>query len=387
MGQSPPNAGLAQADKWTDPGYFSGRSRIANGLRLLVQLVFPPRGHRTLPTRAGILLITLTIGVGTAAFNTGQNVLYLALALMMSALLVSGLLSWFNFKGCRWRMQVGRHFRAGVVTPVYLVIQNSKRWMPCYALEFHLAAIGAGTAARLRMTERLDAGETRQLQWDYVPQRRGAETLTLQRMASAHPFGFLDKSIRESYRVPIVVWPARVGYRFAFAAPGERMLQGRHMRAGEGVELRQLRPYRPGDALRNVHWKATARMGQLQVRDTEQEWQQMLILRMDPSVHLWTPAAFETGCSFIASMAEDLFARGQLDGLHVVGYEPIYVREAHAVEHILNFLARLPLGRPKGAQGDTARHGLPDLIVDIVPGSDGRVLATWKGGQVGEAQP
>jgi len=85
---------------------------------VLVQLISPPRGHRTVPTKTGSMLILVTIGVGTAAFNSGQNILYLALSMLLSTLLVSGLLSWMNFKGCRWRLEAGRHFRVGEASPV-----------------------------------------------------------------------------------------------------------------------------------------------------------------------------------------------------------------------------------------------------------------------------
>ncbi len=74
---------MAEKVDWADPGYFSGNSRIGNSVRVLVQLIRPPKGHRTLPTKTGLFLILITIGVGTAGFNTGQNILYLATMLSL----------------------------------------------------------------------------------------------------------------------------------------------------------------------------------------------------------------------------------------------------------------------------------------------------------------
>lgn len=318
------------ASDWADPGYFAGESKTVNALRVLIQLVRPPAGHRTLPTKTGVALILLTIGIGSAAFNTGHNILYLALSVLLSTLLVSGVLSWLNFKGCRWRMELRDRLRVGERTPVHLLLHNGKRRLPTYCLTFRVGAQREGRYASIRLPSRLEAGEEIRLLWDFVPQQRGVEYVALAGLVSRYPFGFLKKKIRDSYRREVLVWPRRIACRFHGSRAGRARPHGARRRPGEGVELVRLREYRPGDPPRKVHWKASARVGKLQVRETAQEENQSFRLFVEPDQSLWKDeAAFERMCSAAASLAEDLFQHGQLQGVQVAGeaYRPVRSQE------------------------------------------------------------
>ena len=59
-------------------------------------ILYPRRRQRFLPTLSGTLLITVTIGIGVAAYNTSNNILFITLSLLLSCLILSGLLSWMN---------------------------------------------------------------------------------------------------------------------------------------------------------------------------------------------------------------------------------------------------------------------------------------------------
>ena len=366
---------------WADPGYFAGESRVGNTVRVLVQLIRPPKGHRTMPTRTGAMLIAVTIGVGTAAFNTGQNILYLALSMLLSTLLVSGILSWMNFKGCRWRLEAGRHFRVGETSPVYLDLENTKRRLPSYSLTFLVTAGQSGLKESLSLRQRLDPGKSARLQWDFRPARRGRETLNLQGLVSRYPFGFLKKSISDSFSREITVWPARVAYQFGGDKSGRRWLYGHHRRKGEGVDLIHVRGYRGGDSLRKIHWKASARMGSLQVKETEQEHHQAFRLYLEPSPHIWKDAAaFERMCSFAAALAEDLYQRDQLRSGQVAGREPVSIG---AIEDLYSFLDEMCGLERKAIAGE---HRPPDgSAIRFSPGPAGTVLAKLGEVTVGQA--
>ena len=72
--------------------------------------------------------------------------------------------------------------------------------------------------------------------------------------------------------------------KFAALASGHRLPQlGIHhqRRRGEGSEFHQLRDYRPGDSLRQVDWKATARCRRLISRDYQDEQDQQVVCLLD----------------------------------------------------------------------------------------------------------
>jgi uncharacterized protein (DUF58 family) len=356
---------------------------VGNTVRVLVQLVHPPRGHRTLPTRTGSMLILITIGVGTAAFNTGQNILYLALSMLLSTLLVSGLLSWWNFKGCRWRVDCGRHFRCGETSPVYLEVENTKRRLPSYALAFDLSAKRSGLRQLLALDGRLDPGAKTRLLWEFTPQKRGRETIALEGLVSRYPFGFLKKIIRDSFTRDITVWPGRIDYVFSADKAGRRWQYGQNRRRGEGVELVHLRGYRSGDPLKRIHWKASARMGSLQVRETEQEHHQAFSIRVDPSARIWREEArFETMCAFAGSLAEDLYQHDQLSSVTVLGTGSWPIGGIEDLYKLLDTLALLEWNQDAVAPG----AGRVDAsTVTFLPGPGKEVLARVEEQHVGQA--
>ena len=66
----------------------------------------PPRQLR--PTRAGWVFLSVILGVGFAALNTGNNLLYLVLSLMLAFLTLSGVLSESALRGVRLRRELPR---------------------------------------------------------------------------------------------------------------------------------------------------------------------------------------------------------------------------------------------------------------------------------------
>jgi len=365
---------------------------------LLWSLVFPARTQRIAPTLPGSLLIGLSLGIGMAAYNTANNILFIAFSLLLSCLILSGVLSWLNFSGLRWRLAAGPALRAGRDAAVTLELRNGKRFLPTYALWFDLrartpgavddrelpkksvreilaAADRAEAQATLFLRERLDAGSETGMEWIFRPARRGVLRLELTGVGSLFPFGFLRKTLGSGLRQEVFVWPAAADYRRWGAPAAHRPLaSGRVARAGGGADLLALRNYEPGDSHRLIHWKASARAGRLMVRQFAAEGAENFTLWLRTPAEIWTrPEQFELLVSFAATLAEDLFRAGKLAGT-AVNDDPLQPsRGPRDLEAFLNQLAvvertaaaggsgGLPPGRrnvitfaPDGARGVTA---------------------------------
>jgi len=93
--------------------------------------------------------------------------------------------------------------------------------------------------------------------------------------------------------------------------------------SGDGMELRELREHRPGDPLKRVAWKASARRGQLMVRDYEREERDVIWLLLDASVELWSgppgKAPLDLAIDEVAAVAMRHLGRGDRVGLGVLG--------------------------------------------------------------------
>ena len=67
----------------------------------------PFRPRRTIwPTRDGWWCLLVVIGIGVAAINTGNNLLYLLVSLLLSLIVVSGVLSEQSMRGLRLEADV-----------------------------------------------------------------------------------------------------------------------------------------------------------------------------------------------------------------------------------------------------------------------------------------
>ncbi len=112
-------------------------------------------------------------------------------------------------------------------------------------------------------------------------------------------------------------------------------------RAGSGTELFGVREYRPGDSLRRIHWRSSARHGELVVREYEPPGVQTLGIFCDPR-----PATREVAdqvARIAASEAWDCLREGGRVVLWSPGLEPTRPSEARSLWALLEWLARYPV--------------------------------------------
>ncbi|MEO7412373.1 MAG: DUF58 domain-containing protein, partial [Opitutaceae bacterium] len=356
--------------EWHGPGGSpKARSRF-KWSTFLWSLVFPQRRQQIFPTVSGAMLIALSMGIGTAAYNSSNNILFIALSLLLACLILSGVLSWLNLLGVAWRLRLSPPLRVGQPAVVGLELRNAKRFLPTYGLWFGLSArsveVGeppkaestftargidvraalakseeADARGRLALRERLDPCGEMRLEWMLKPVRRGELEIKLENIGALFPFGFLKKQISGDLRTSVIVWPAPVEYRHFAVSLTRRADSGvRAPRAGTGGDLVALRRYAPGDSHRLIHWKATARTRQLLVQQFSAEQSEGFSLWLDPDPSVWTRAEqFELLISFAATMAEDLFRAGRLDAV-ALDREPLRsVRRVRDLELFLDQLA------------------------------------------------
>lgn len=359
---------------WSGPGGPARRPPFTWSA-LLWAMVYPQRGHRILPTVPGVVLIALSFGIGTAAYNSSSNILFITLSLLLACLILSGVLSWLNLRGVRWRLQVSPPLRVGHDAVVALELRNGKRFLPTYGLWFEFSArpIETGATARAESTitakgaevraalaradaaerrgrvalaGRLDAGGEGRVEWVVRPEKRGRLRVELVSVGSLFPFGFLRKDIGTGVTVDTIVWPAPVEYRRQAVAAARRVTGGERVaRAGSGGDLLALRRYSAGDSHRMIHWKASARLRTLLVRQLAAESSEGFSIWLRTDAGLWPEAEqFELLVSFAATLAEDLYRRGQLRDVAIGAAPPRPVRRVHDLELLLN---RLALVRPE----------------------------------------
>jgi uncharacterized protein (DUF58 family) len=124
-------------------------------------------------------------------------------------------------------------------------------------------------------------------------------------------------------------------------------------RAGAGTELFGVREYRPGDSLRRIHWRSSARHGELVVREFEPPGVQTLGIFCDSN-----PATAEVAdqvARIAASEAWDCIRNGGRVMLWGQGLAPSAPGEARSFWAALEWLARYPLSALSGEDVDPPR--------------------------------
>ncbi|RME67223.1 MAG: DUF58 domain-containing protein [Verrucomicrobia bacterium] len=330
----------SESIEWFGPGAHRRRWRDVRIGRFLLSLFIPPKGQKVVPTKAGLMLSAISMFIGIAGYNSSSNILFITLSLLLSAIVVSGLLSWLNFRSTAWRMILQPPFRAGERAVVDLEVFSGKRFLPTYSLGFGFR-VSSGDTGRLSLGRRLDPGETRRLQWSFTPRHRGRELIEMTGVSSQFPFGFLYKQFGGRIAREVHVWPARIAYASSLVAQAVPNSMGDVLnRAGSGNDFINLREYRIGDSYRQVHWKASARQRRLMVRQLLAENHSGFFLQVDTSASVWSdPEQFEKMCSLAATLAEDLFRQGQLIGAIVNDCAPFFVRRVADLELLLDQLA------------------------------------------------
>jgi uncharacterized protein (DUF58 family) len=161
--------------------------------------------------------------------------------------------------------------------------------------EAALPALLPGTAAEaaIRMT----------------PLRRGTLRFAATHVVRPDPLGLLNAIQTWPASGELVVLPPRYPVP-PLALPGARRLQrgGVNLAAavGESEEFVQLRDYRPGDALRHIHWRSFARLGKPVVKEYQDEYFTRYALALDTFGTRVPEASFEAAVSVAASLVATL---------------------------------------------------------------------------------
>ncbi|RMH12744.1 MAG: DUF58 domain-containing protein, partial [Gemmatimonadetes bacterium] len=221
-------------------------------------------------TLGGLLFSVGGLAVGMAAATTGNNLLYLLLGAMLGLIVVSSWLSEHDLGGLTIRRQVPTAVTVGRPAPLVYHVTNRKPRLPTLALE--LIEPQGGCAA---FVARVDPGRTLQARAHVTFARRGVHRFSALTLSTAYPFGLFVKQRDLAMPGEIVVRPrcdrpVRMPSTAA-GLPRRRVGESAALAAGPRGDYRGLREYRAGDDRRDIHWKATARVGETVVREYDQD--------------------------------------------------------------------------------------------------------------------
>jgi uncharacterized protein (DUF58 family) len=204
---------------------------------------------------------------------------------------------------------------AGQPATVAVRLENVARLRTGVLLAEDTAPYALGTRPRFVLDE-IEPGGHREFSYQLRSETRGRFVIGPLRVRVADAFGLVEINRSFSTTSSLVVTPKIVALPRA-AAPTSWLGEGDGgMRtiSATGEDDAAPRAYQDGDGLRRVHWKSTARYGELMVRREEHQWRNSASVFLDTrrSAHSGTgpSATFEFAVSAAASIGAHLTEEG-----------------------------------------------------------------------------
>ena len=272
-------------------------------------------------TREGVGYVIAVLVIGIAALNTGNNLLFIVVAAMLAAVLVSGVASSIVLLGLSLKVVLPEYVFAGKPCIGTITVSNDGR-LP----SFSVSVVPERRKQRRQWRwQRTQLGfppfRPREHQWFCLPdlqlrptngtkgspsilsravyfpylRRRHSESASVELrfprrgryvqnglgLATRFPFSFLTKTRVVPFERELIVLPSvEPTQEFLTTLP---TLRGEFevFIAGRGYDLYRLREFSAGDAARHIDWKATARAQTVMVREFTREDERKLRIVFD----------------------------------------------------------------------------------------------------------
>jgi uncharacterized protein (DUF58 family) len=352
-------------------------------------------------SRVGVIYVVSVVFIGIAALNTGNNLLYIIVAAMLAAIVVSGLGSALVLRGLELDVRLPEHVFARRPIAGKIILRNRRRWLPSFSVRV-VPIEKAKPGKRWRWTPAtfvFPPGRSPEQQWIRLPDRRllrVAEQMGTPKifqgsayfpylparsefaaqlelgfehrgryqqesfgLATRFPFAFLTKTRRVPLNREIIVYPA--------VDPSDEFFELLPLITGEfetfvrgrGHDLYRIREYMPEDSARHVDWKATAKSGSLKVREFSREDERRLRIVFDnPGPGAVSNVAYENAVALAASLGWHFAA----DNTQIS-----FIAQGYSGADIYQFLAHLATVEPQT---------LPSMIECMQISSDFNVILT-----------
>ncbi|MDD2580758.1 MAG: DUF58 domain-containing protein [Desulfuromonadaceae bacterium] len=208
-----------------------------------------------------MLYILITLLIGFAAVNTGNNLLFLVVAGLLAFMSVTGLAGMYNIKKLIPVLHPPKEIYSGLPATFRLSVRNTKRFLPSFLI-------------------RLDCLTGQNVVFPVVLQntichapvlltfnQRGQVPLGTITISSPYPVGFFIRYWRFEIDSSVTVFPRPIASDSIGSGDGGVASEiGLRRERGLSGELERIYPYSGTEPLRMIHWKHSARSYDLLVK-------------------------------------------------------------------------------------------------------------------------
>jgi uncharacterized protein (DUF58 family) len=309
---------------------------------------------RTKLCREGVYYLLMVSAVFGWALIREANLLLLVAGVLCAPLLLNWWFCKSSLRGIEARRRVVRSVTAGLPLHVELELRNRRRRRGSWGLTVQDQLVRESGEGHLPAMQprifvlSLPPGQQRRERYRLVLPRRGRYRFGPLVLASRFPFGLFcclrvlpAADVLTVYPRPGTLSPAW-RRRYDPRRQGER---GTHRPGRAAGDFYAVREWQVGDSARWIHWRRSARQGELIVRQFEQPGDCRLVLLLD----LWQPARqpqdrenFELAISFAATVVADLCRQPGLQlRVGLTGQTPEWISGPASLSLMARVLERL----------------------------------------------
>ncbi|QDV51075.1 DUF58 domain-containing protein [Gimesia fumaroli] len=325
------------------------------------------RNRVSLP-RDGVvyLLIMMVLFVGSVLSR--ENMLMLVFAMMTGPFVLNGWITYSMLKKIKLKRIIPQRVMVGETFTAEIILENNKRLIAAYLMEVNDSFTNRNDKLEASVVFRR-VGPRQKLSAHYYAKlsQRGIYQFGPLQVSTRYPLGLVKRGAVFSEFSEIIVHPqiGRLSTNWAddFFSIAELAQQNQSRRGVFDDEFNHIREYRSGDSQRSIHWRSSARQGELMVQEYHQNRNYDLIIGLD----LWLPSYFnaeqaervEWAISFVGTLCREhlrysrdtkltLVSQGKTLELLEVGIGSM------GLEYLLDFLATLEPGKSQ-TEGEFAK--------------------------------
>ena len=278
--------------------------------------------------KSGYIFMAVSILLGVGAVNTGNNLLYIVVSGMLSFMLVSGMVARYNLRGLRVRIVPPGDIYAGRETKFKVIVENNKRF-PSLLLRVKIeGAERESLILALKVRKEID--------YPFKFTKRGKVNFMNVYLISDFPVGMFERIKMITVRCDFIVFPEpkKWFYMSGMEEGKEHHEFTDYMSKGGKEDIKALKEYE-GEPVRFIHWKATAKRGELVVKEMEEKIKKPCIVDLN---HI--EGTLEDKISKATYLIDKLIKEGYAVGLKA---RDTYIKPSSGNSHRRKMLAFLAL--------------------------------------------
>ena len=262
-------------------------------------------------TFTGWLFLALCIAIGFAALNTGNNLLYLIFAMMLSFLVLSGILSNNTLSNIHLNARYPSRIFARQNIRTKIHIQNNKKWFPSFAVVIQAKSKNIDHI-QSSFIVKIPPESSRETKTSFQFSKRGYQNLPSYQLETTYPFGLVKKFIDARSAHKSLIYPELFPIKSILNIQSMNIGQRLSRKKGDSGNPYGIRDFVYGDHYRYIHWKSSAKSQNLRIKEFETEKRnkvniQLKLLPNDKTEEKWRELAVSATASLIQAFSDQNF--------------------------------------------------------------------------------